>query len=413
MNCSTLGIPEIFGTWASYLPMRDQAVVLPVSRAFHALMSKHPPLCREKIERELPLRLPSFSYRKIPEEAYYAYYQSLRLGKRLLFSTEVLDLKIETRAVATNRLGSRIATGSDDSVVRIWEQKEQEQWKVVATLEGHTGFVESVAMNDEGTRIASASLDSTTIIWQRKGEKSWEMMATLNHHSSVVDVTMDASGRVIATSEKSEEGTVCIWECSDSGTWERIETQSHYQGAPKVVLNASGTHLVTGFTERGVRVFEKQGEDWSATATPMHSKGSVNSIASDQASSLLVMGTTHHQAVILKKERKRWTVIQEIPHSAPVENVAINKRGTLVTTVSQTGCAVIHRKIGEVWKEMAVLSGLEGTCATAISEAFIVTASLGAGIGVHTLNLEVEAESSASGLDGLIRERKRGKKRSR
>ena len=58
--------------------------------------------------------------------------------------------------------GSRIASGSDDKTVRVWDVATKE---CVATLEGHTDNVMAVCSLGDGLRIASGSSDKTVRVW--------------------------------------------------------------------------------------------------------------------------------------------------------------------------------------------------------------------------------------------------------
>ena len=58
--------------------------------------------------------------------------------------------------------GSRIASGSLDRTVRVWDVATKE---CVATLEGHTESVSAVCSLGDGSRIASGSGDNTVRVW--------------------------------------------------------------------------------------------------------------------------------------------------------------------------------------------------------------------------------------------------------
>jgi WD40 repeat protein len=65
-------------------------------------------------------------------------------------------------SVAFSPDGTRLALGSDDRTVKLWEVRSGEP---VRTLSGHTGSIQSVAFSPDGTRLASGSLDGIINIW--------------------------------------------------------------------------------------------------------------------------------------------------------------------------------------------------------------------------------------------------------
>jgi serine/threonine protein kinase len=65
--------------------------------------------------------------------------------------------------VAWSPDGTRIASGSSDETIQVWEAVTG---KPLFTYRGHPNLVRAVAWSPDGTRIASASFDKTVQVWQ-------------------------------------------------------------------------------------------------------------------------------------------------------------------------------------------------------------------------------------------------------
>ena len=65
-------------------------------------------------------------------------------------------------AVAWSPDGRRIASGSDDNTVQVWDAMDGYR---LLTYRGHTAPVRGVAWSPDSTRIASASQDGTVQVW--------------------------------------------------------------------------------------------------------------------------------------------------------------------------------------------------------------------------------------------------------
>ena len=69
-------------------------------------------------------------------------------------------------SVAFSPDGSRLASGSLDNTVRVWDLKEPSAKPVV--LRGHESAVYSVAFSPDGSQLASGSWDNTVRVWNPK-----------------------------------------------------------------------------------------------------------------------------------------------------------------------------------------------------------------------------------------------------
>jgi WD40 repeat protein len=82
-----------------------------------------------------------------------------------LSTGRVLDLLGHTQmvqALASSPDGRRLATGSLDFTIKLWDTTTEEE---VFTLRGHTSGVLRVAFSPDGRRLASGSIDHTVRVW--------------------------------------------------------------------------------------------------------------------------------------------------------------------------------------------------------------------------------------------------------
>ena len=101
--------------------------------------------------------------------------------------------------------GQRLASGSHDATVKIWDTASG---RCLETLEGHSGWVGSVTFSPNGQRLASGSHDATIKIWDTASGRCLE---TLKGHSDwVKSVTFSPDGQRLASG--SRDATVKIWD---------------------------------------------------------------------------------------------------------------------------------------------------------------------------------------------------------
>ncbi len=106
-------------------------------------------------------------------------------------------------AVAFTSDGSRVVSGGDDGVVRIWDVRSGRQ---LAMLSGHDAAVQAVTISRDDRRIASASADRTLRLW---ATDTHELLLTLRLTNTVQCLSFSADGERLAAGILG--GAIRVW----------------------------------------------------------------------------------------------------------------------------------------------------------------------------------------------------------
>ena len=142
--------------------------------------------------------------------------------------------------------GQTIASGSDDKTIRIWNASTGAR---IRTLEGHTGWINSVAYSPDGQTIASAGYDKTIRIWNAN---TGAHLRTLQGHTDWVrTVAYSPDGQTIASS--SDDETIRIWNASTGAHLRTLEGHTGWIYA--VTYSPDGLALASAGFDRTIRIW--------------------------------------------------------------------------------------------------------------------------------------------------------------
>ncbi|OCH91973.1 WD40 repeat-like protein [Obba rivulosa] len=155
-------------------------------------------------------------------------------------------------AVAFAPDGQRIASGSHDNTVRIWDAHTGQT--VTAPFEGHTGSVWSVAFSSDSRHVVSGSGDHTIRIWDvQTGQAAMDPLQ--GHKDSVYFIAFSPNGRYIVSG--SGDKTIRIWD-AQTGQAVMGPFEGHEDAVWTVAFSPDGRHVVSGSADRTIRIWNAQ-----------------------------------------------------------------------------------------------------------------------------------------------------------
>jgi WD40 repeat protein len=163
--------------------------------------------------------------------------------------------KSKVWAVAFNRAGTLLASGSSDRTAAIWDAVSGKELRSLSGKDGHHGPVRDVSFSPDGNLLATASDDGTAKVWDIASGK---VLRTLyGHKGGVYGVAFSPDGRYVATA--SLDQTAKIWDlrsCKDSASCNAVNLEGHSDKVFKVAFSPDGTRVATASQDKTAKVWD-------------------------------------------------------------------------------------------------------------------------------------------------------------
>jgi len=146
--------------------------------------------------------------------------------------------------------GDVIASGSEDSTVRIWSTDGAEQ----NVIEGHEGAVNTVKFSADGTQLLTGSADATAVLWDLSTGEVVQTFASTDgdaHTDEVSAVDFSTDGTTIATG--GADGLLILWNMATGEHQSPIV--AHTDTITGVDFSPDGTQIATSSQDNRIKVW--------------------------------------------------------------------------------------------------------------------------------------------------------------
>eukprot|EP00729_Bicosta_minor_P019527 gene19527-32995_t len=218
------------------------------------------------------------------------------LGKSMNRDPDIGHTRYKVESVAFNHDGSILASGSEDSTIKLWRMSDIQQTyrRLIKTLYPMASFINCVAFNHDGSILASGSTDGTIRLFRMSDIQSGNGWIKTLYHAYMKDtvhsLAFNPDGSILASGSRDYNGndnTIKLWRMSDK---KLIKTLTGHAGwVESVAFNYDGSILASGSGDKTIKLWRMSDNTLIKTLTG-HAKY-VNSVAFNHDGSILASGS--------------------------------------------------------------------------------------------------------------------------
>jgi WD40 repeat protein len=224
-------------------------------------------------------------------------------------------------SIASSPNGKTIAFGSKN-VIHMWDVEMDQP--IHLSLKGHKGTVTSVAFSSDGTRIASGSKDKTVCVWNTENGRLTTERSFEGHTDTVMSTAFSPSGKAVVSGSLDE--TIYVWN-AETGEAVKGPLKGHIGEISSVAFSPDGKQVISGSKDKTIRIWDADMAEDTKGSVGDH-EGAVYSVAFSPDGKQIMSGSGDCSVRVWNAETGQANSTPLRKHTKPVLSVAFSPDGS-------------------------------------------------------------------------------------